>query len=265
MTEALFYEERGRYVPTDLTRSPWDPSHQHGGPPLALVVRAAERALPEGLQVWRVAGDILRPIPHSPLTVEVTVNRPGRRVTLVDAIVLDDLGPVVLGRVWGIRATDPLGLPDPADPHPEPPPPPEELGPTPFSFAPYTWYGDALDVRLASGALDAPGAAAAWFRLRVPVIDGEQATPVQQIATMIDSGNGISWGLPFGEWLFINSDISMYLLRAPIGEWFALEAVSHYDDSGRGIAEARLFDEGGYIGRSHQALFVDRIGEWGTA
>ena len=81
----------------------------------------------------------------------------------------------------------------------------------------------------------------------------------QRLATMVDSGNGISWGLPFGEWLFINSDLTMYLLRRPVGDWFALEAVSHYDRGGRGIAEARLFDEHGYLGRSHQALFVDRL------
>ena len=91
------------------------------------------------------------------------------------------------------------------------------------------------------------------------MVAGEEPTPEQRLATMVDSGNGISWGLPFGEWLFINSDVTTYLLRRPAGEWFAMEAVSHYDRGGRGIAETRLFDEQGYLGRSHQALFVDRF------
>jgi hypothetical protein len=98
----------------------------------------------------------------------------------------------------------------------------------------------------------------------VPVVAGEEESPVQRLATMVDSGNGISWGLPFGEWLFANTDVTLHLLRPPRGEWFALEAVSHYDRSGRGLAEAglaeaRLFDVDGYLGRSNQALFVDRI------
>jgi hypothetical protein len=259
--DALFHLEDGCFVPTDLTRSPWGPEHQHGGPPLALVVRAAEDVLPEGLAVWRVAAEILRPIPHSPLSAGAVVIRPGRRVALVESVVADEEGPVLLGRVWGIRERTPLDYPEPPDPLPEPPPAPETLGDSPFSFAPYTWVGDARDVRTAAGAIDALGAATAWFRLRVSVVAGEEATPSQRLATMVDSGNGISWGLPFGEWLFINSDVSVYLLRPPEGEWFALDSVSRYDPAGRGLAETRLFDRDGYLGRSQQALYVDRLGE----
>ena len=257
--DAHFHPDGDWLVPTDLTRSPWAPEAQHGGPPLALVVRAADSVMPKGMGVWRIAAEILRPIPHRPLRAAARVVRPGKRVTLIESSLEDAEGPVVLGRVWVIRHRDPLDYPEPPDPWPEPPPPPETLGDTPFAFAAYTWFGDSLDTRVVEGAIDGLGRATAWFRLRVPVVAGEEPTPEQRLATMVDSGNGISWGLPFGEWLFINSDVTAYLLRRPAGEWFAMGAVSHYDRGGRGIAETRLFDQHGYLGRSHQALFVDEL------
>jgi len=257
MPEAHFIPDGDWLVPTDLTRSPWGPETQHGGPSVALLVRAAEGVMPAGMGVWRVTAEILRPIPLRALRTEARVVRPGRRVTLIESTVLDEDGPLVMGRVWVIRDRDPLAFPVPPDPLPDGPPGPETLEDSPFPFAPYQWFGDSLDTKLAGGAIDAPGAATVWFRLRVPVVAGEEATLVQRLSTMVDSGNGISWGLPFGQYLFINSDVSMYLLRAPVGEWFAMESVSHYDPSGRGIAETRLFDEHGYLGRSQQALFVD--------
>jgi len=258
--EAHFHPDGDWLVPTDLTRSPWGPECQHGGPPLALLVRAAEGQMPEGMGVWRVTAEILRPIPHRPLRTEASVVRPGRRVALIEAIVSDAEGPVLLGRVWAIRIRDPLPFSEPLEPLPEPPPGPETLENSPFPFAPYPWFGDSLDTRISAGALDAPGAATVWFRLRVPVVAGEDPTAVQCLATMADSGNGISWGLPFDRYLFINSDASIYLLREPAGEWFALSSISHYDPSGRGIAATRLFDVDGYLGRSQQALFVDLVG-----
>ena len=50
---------------------------------------------------------------------------------------------------------------------------------------------------------------------------------------------------------------SVYLLRYPAGEWVALEASTTAAD-GIGLADTTLHDEQGPIGRSAQALFVDR-------
>jgi hypothetical protein len=49
----------------------------------------------------------------------------------------------------------------------------------------------------------------------------------------------------------------VYLLRHPVGEWVALEASTTAAD-GIGLADTTLHDEHGPIGRSAQALFIDR-------
>jgi hypothetical protein len=72
-----------------------------------------------------------------------------------------------------------------------------------------------------------------------------------------DSGNGISASLDYRRWRFINPDLTVYLMRPPVGEWVALEA-STAAAAGVGLADTTLHDEQGPIGRSVQALFVDR-------
>jgi hypothetical protein len=262
VAEALFERDGKHFVPTELARSPWGSEVQHGGPAAALIARAAEVIGGEEAATLRLAADILRPIPMAPLIVESRVIRPGRRVRLVGTEVLGTDGdPLIRARIWLIRRREPLEYPPAPDAQPEPPPPPEALQASDFSFRPYQdYFGDALDKRLIAGSVTEPGRAAMWFRLRVPVVAGEAPTPLQRVAAMADSGNGISWALPFGEYLFINTDLVIHLLREPIGEWFALDSTSRYDPAGRGLAETALFDGRGYLGRSSQALFVERAG-----
>jgi hypothetical protein len=72
--------EDGSYRATDLTRGPWDPAHQHAGPPIALVARAIEReAAALGLtHVARITANLLRPIPIGKCTVEIQTEYAGR-------------------------------------------------------------------------------------------------------------------------------------------------------------------------------------------
>src|SRR5690606_16401255 len=63
-----------------LTRGPWDPGHQHAGPPIALVCRAIEQAAHEhGLtHIARITANLLRPVPIGELGVEVRTDYVGR-------------------------------------------------------------------------------------------------------------------------------------------------------------------------------------------
>ena len=74
------------------------------------------------------------------------------------------------------------------------------------------------------GAFYGGGPATAWFRLRAPLVAGEEPSPLQRLAAAGDFGNGISAALPWDEYLFINPDLTLYIERAPVGEWICLEA-----------------------------------------
>ncbi len=54
MTGAFYERDGERFVPSELTRGPWDPGAQHAGPPSALIARALERCEPrDGMRLAR--------------------------------------------------------------------------------------------------------------------------------------------------------------------------------------------------------------------
>jgi hypothetical protein len=114
-----------------------------------------------------------------------------------------------------------------------------------------------VECRVAEGAFFR-GPSAIWFRLRRPLIEGEAPSPVERVAVAADSGNGISAILDFERYLFVNSDLTVNLLRRPQGEWICIEARTLLGPASGGIAEARIYDATGLVGRSTQSLAVRR-------
>jgi hypothetical protein len=122
------------------------------------------------------------------------------------------------------------------------------------------FHSDAVEHRFVAGGFDRPGPATDWIRLRVPVVAGEPPTPLSRVAAAADFGNGISWILSrLQGWMFINPDLTIYVNRPVAGEWVCLEATTYVADGGVGLAESRLWDERGVIGRSAQSLLLDRV------
>ena len=58
-----------------------------------------------------------------------------------------------------------------------------------------------------------------------------------------DSGNGVSAALDYHEYVFINTDLTVQLVREPAGEWVCLDAVTRIGPEGVGLAESALSDE----------------------
>jgi acyl-CoA thioesterase len=54
----------------------------------------------------------------------------------------------------------------------------------------------------------------------------------------------------------VNSDLTINLLRQPKGEWICIDAQTLLGGSGGGLAEARIFDREGLVGRSTQSLAI---------
>jgi hypothetical protein len=208
------------------------------------------------MRVARFTLEVLRPIPLTPLRIEARVVRPGKRVQFAEASLIDERGEVARASVWRIRPSD---EPVPAAGH-EPPPfdPPLDLPPLPAFDPP--WEGEsyftAMEWRPAAGTFFEPGPAAMWMRARIPLVDGEEPSPLARALVVADSGNGISSVSSPLEYLFINTELTVHLFRPPSTEWVCLDAVSRIDPSGVGVAESILWDEVGRIGRANQALLV---------
>jgi hypothetical protein len=101
-----------------------------------------------------------------------------------------------------------------------------------------------------------PGPAAAWARQRVALVDGEEPDGLQRLMAVADSGNGLSNRLDIQRWMFINTELTVHLLREPEGEWIGLDAETAIGPTGLGIASSVLHDQVGQVGRGAQELLV---------
>jgi hypothetical protein len=255
---AALYEPggEGRFDSTALTRGPWNPDHQHAGPPAALLARAAERASAiAGGQTTRLMYDILAPVPLAPVDVAARVLRAGRRVEQIEATLSAAGEPVMRLTAWRMRIEE---TPTIATPE-EPPPPPESVPERPLAPWPGTddtSWRDALEWRWIEGQFRTPGPATVWSRLRFPLIAGEEPTPLERLLVMADAASGVSAMLDWDEWLFVNVDLGVHLERPPRGEWMAMDAQTRLGDSGAGLCTSVLSDAAGRVGVSTQSLLV---------
>lgn len=106
------------------------------------------------------------------------------------------------------------------------------------------------------GSFLEPGPATVWLRMRQPLLEGEEPSPLQRTLVAADVGNGISATLDYRRYLFINVDLTVHLERLPEDEWVCLSAVTMAQPNGVGTAESVLMDRRGRIGRALQTLLV---------
>ena len=251
--------ENGACASTDLTRGPWHPDHQHGGPPIALVARGIERAAAAlGLtHVARLTANLLRPVPIAELTVEVETEYAGRNVAHFSARLSAGGKEVIRCTAVAQRETA-LDLPPGLPGHPLPQAP-RSVEPSPAERFPFskkmTGYQDLIESRIAEGTMFR-GPSAVWFRMRYPLVAGEEPSALQRVAVAADSGNGISAVLDFHRYVFVNPDLTINLLRKAQGEWICIDARTLLGSDGGGLAEARIFDSQGLVDRSTQSLTV---------
>lgn len=249
----------GAFHASELTRGPWHPDHQHAGPPSALVCRAIEQAAaPRGLtHLGRFTGNLLRPVPIGPMTVEVAEDYVGRNAGHYSARLVAG-GKEVARFTALMQREDAVPVPEgtPGHPLPQAPRPPEACEAVVMPFAGrQIGYGDLVENRVAEGRFF-QGPCSIWFRLRHPLVDGESPSPYQRVTVAADSGNGISAALDMSRYSFVNCDLTINLLRRPVGEWICLQARTALGGNGCGLAESALFDTAGLIGRATQSLAV---------
>jgi hypothetical protein len=244
----------GRFQATEHTSGPWDPGAQHAGPPSALLARALEALAPDPARMLaRVTLEILGPVPVDEVEVQAAVVRPGRSVEMLEAELGAGGRTAMRARAWSTLRTPADDVTDAT----AAPPRPDAESPGPRTW-PDSGYMRSVEWRFGRGGWDEPGPAAVWSRLRVPIVPDEDPSPLQRVLAVADSGSGISWVLPFGDWLFINPELTVHIQREAQGEWISLAAETTIAQGGTGLARSVLCDDRGPVAYGAQSLLVAR-------
>ena len=262
MDHALFQADASWLIPSDYTRGPWRPDAQHGGPPVALLGRAAEAALPADFGIARITIALSKPVPLEPLTTSSDVTRISRRALRVEATLSSAAGPVASATALALHeepGLEPDWLPTESE---------VLADPTMTTVAPdwatdpdlLAYHRDALELRTISGSFAEPGPAVIWARLRYPLVSGEDTSPLCRALAVADLGSGISsvYGPSAGMGM-INTDLSLALTRPLHGEWVLLSSTTRVANRGTGLCVTALTDEFGHVGEVTQTLVPLRI------
>ena len=253
---ASFYEPLGpgRYRATVATAGPWSAEAQHGGPPSALAARELERHEPDdGQRLARVSVDILRPVPVAELVIRTRTLRPGKRVALLEAVMSAGGQDVLVARGWRIATLE--AAPVVGKDGQVPPIPATGRAPS-FPGGHHDGYLAEIEWRFVAGKFDEPGPCQVWARPRMPLLPGEDLSPMCRTLLVADSGSGVSMTLDPTRYLFINVDLTVALHRDPVGEFVLLDAESTMGGTGTGLAETQLSDTKGVVGIGIQTLLV---------
>ncbi len=242
----------GRYLAGPGTAGPWNAGFQHGGPPSALLVRAAHRAVEPRdtpFVAVRVAVEFVGPVPVGEVEVTASVVRAARSAALV-AVTLSAQSRLCLqGRVWLVAERDTTMLAAPLSAPVEVPTGLPDLG---GDFP----YHDTIEWQAIRGSMRTIGPGLVWARPRLPLVAGESMRGLERVVLVGDSASGISSALDWDEWSFLNIDLDVHLSRPVQGEWVLIDAVTDLGTSGSALARSTVSDVHGRVGVTAQTLVI---------
>jgi len=263
--DAMFVTDGELLVPTLAAQGPWDPTTAHGGPIAGLLAREVESAGPSDgtMRVARLTCDLFRPVPLQPLRLTHTNVRDGRQIRVVDASLWWDERLVARATGLFVRvgqsietdtargaegAGPPIGGPDTEAS--------AGLGPVDSGVFDPPGLFHAVELKRIVGQHGDGSPAVAWGRLTLPMVAGEETSPLQALACLGDFTSGMASYLDFRAYVSPNADLSYHLVRPPIGGWVGIDAATVIGDDGVGQSRSRLFDERGYVGLCATTLVV---------
>jgi hypothetical protein len=246
-----------RFLAGPSTVGPWAPNLQHGGPPNALAVTVAEKAVHEAtgrtdLRSQRFAADFVGAVPVGEVGVRTRVLRVARSAALVEATVSGAGRDCLVARVWFVRDLDTSTVAAPAVAPPERPP--AIVGPLPEDWR-FGW-GESMDWRYVEGRMGGLGPAATWVRPRLPLCEGLELSGLGRCALVADSASGVSSELDWAQWSFVNVDLDIHLARPFEGEWVLMDAATQLGPNGSALARSTLSDRRGVVGSGLQTLVL---------
>ncbi len=247
MSEALFRLEAGCYLPTERARGPWSPDALHGSPVAALLAHIVERKRPPQLQLARLTIDLSRPVPFTPLTVQLERVREGRRIGVYRLVIESRGQPLSYATALCLRR-GPAPSGDGPQYGPPPPPPAESLPARLLDRRGNAWisYPGTLEMRFHRdpGGEEPPEV---WIRADAPVLDGVEPTAAVRAASIADFVSPFA-NMGDGAAAYVNADINLQLYRAPVGLWHCMSVITRGAHEGVAVAQAVLRDRLGPYG-----------------
>lgn len=244
MSDAFFRREGEAYLPQPSSRGPWREDSLHGRVVIGLCGYELERS--HGGPDWmpaRLTVDMYRLPDFSPIETKTTVIRGGKRIKIVDVELIQGgksvargtaqfliRGENAPGKTWSPPKWD-APLPDAL-----PPPPPNQFG------------GRMWKMRNVSDWFDSAGTRrGAWMAEIRDLVEGAPLTPFTRVAVAADFASPLA-NRAENSLGYINTDMTIYLHRLPVGEWVGFERTNHHASDGVAIGECFLHDTDGPIG-----------------
>lgn len=243
----IYNEQGGMWVPGPQAKGPFP--GQHGGAVGAVLAARMENWATEndaGRPV-QFALNLLKPTPMEPIRIDIDVLQSGRRVSVLRGEVS------VAGKCTAIATaifTHTGPVPTVVNSEPEIGDPLTSTLIALHEHLPSPWFRDTVEMRRAPDGT-------VWMRqIQSPVAP---LTPLARVVAHADWASGVARpetpetprvsGFP-------NTDLTVHMVREPVGEWIGMSGEPIWQDDGIGLTTAELRDVQGPIGRSAQSLIL---------
>lgn len=250
--EPFFRKENDRFIPTRAGVGPWNPNSLHGRVIIGLLGSEIERrhGSPEYMPA-RLTVDMYKLPDLSPVEIVTRTIKDGYRIKVIDAEFIS--GGESAGRATCqlLRRTENAAgnvwKRDPWDA-----PPPSSIEPPADKPMRGMW-----DMRPISGRFGGTGPRKTWMAEVRELVEGEPLTPFVRVAVAADFASPFAHAGDQGLG-YINTDVTVYLHREPVGEWIGFESLTHGATDGVAVGDCLLHDEDGPIGSASCAALAQK-------
>jgi len=253
--KAFFRLDDGWFIGNDSSRGPWAADACHAGAVTGVIARALEQVVPEK-QLTRLTVSFGRPVPTAGFCVDTDIERNGRSVTTANATLRDQDNRICAAAtsVHIVRNSH-TALPSASVPHPSFAEARSGHFPITNALHDLPFFGNSIEVAYPPEETTEPGPTTLWMRT-LPILENEKPSPFQTLCPIADCGNGISRNADSSQAIFVNADLTVVAYRLPESDWLASQAISFWQPSGIGVAQATLFDKVGSLGTALQTLTI---------
>ncbi|MEU6565055.1 acyl-CoA thioesterase domain-containing protein [Nocardia nova] len=235
------------FAPNPMAVSQWSADQVVGPALCGLLARALDNEhATDGFVPVRLTVDLFKPARMHELAVTTTRVRDGRRIRLADAVVVQDGAPAARASVVLLQPSEqPPGEIWTRERQPEPPSP--EVAPPSGGPAAPLWHSDESAGWTRVPSEHENGSRKRSWQHPANVVDGERPSPFVVAAMAAEQTSMVTNWSSAGVG-FINTDLTLALVRMPEGFDIGLEADNHLSRNGIAAGTATLFDRAGVFG-----------------